>query len=231
MSHNKKHRHLKASKTETAAPFETNGNAPVLFNRELSWLEFNQRVLEEALDDDLPVLERLKFLSIFSTNLDEFFMIRVSGLIEQIEEDIVKLSPDGMTPAQQLREIGERLRPMLKKQVSYLREKVMPALSEAGVTVEPYKDLSDKEKKRIDKYFLQNLFPVLTPQAVDASHKFPYISNLSLNLGLFIEPDSEHTPGNLKHLFRQKRFARIKLPTNVPRLIPIDEKAGRWTLL
>jgi polyphosphate kinase len=231
MSHNKKHRHLKALKTENSALIVVNESAPILFNRELSWLEFNQRVLEEALSDDLPVLERLKFLSIFSTNLDEFFMIRVSGLIEQIEEDIVELSPDGMTPAQQLREIGERLRPMLKKQVTCLREKVMPALAEAGVTVEPYKNLSDKEKKRIDKYFLENLFPVLTPQAVDASHKFPYISNLSLNLGLFIEPDSEHTPAKLKHLFRQKRFARIKLPTNVPRLVPIDEKAGRYTLL
>ncbi|HEX8369553.1 MAG TPA: polyphosphate kinase 1 [Pyrinomonadaceae bacterium] len=231
MSHNKKHRHLKALKTETSALIVVNESAPVLFNRELSWLEFNHRVLEEAMNDALPVLERLKFLAIFSTNLDEFFMIRVSGLIEQIEEDIIEPSPDGMTPSQQLREISARLRPMLKKQVSYLREKVLPELAEAGVTVESYKDLSDKEKKHLDKYFRENLFPVLTPQAVDASHKFPYISNLSLNLGLFIEPDSEHTHKNLKHLFRQKRFARIKLPTNVPRLIPIDEKAGRFTLL
>ncbi len=206
-------------------------NAPILFNRELSWLEFNYRVLEEAMNEDLPVLERLKFLAIFSTNLDEFFMIRVSGLIEQMEEDIVELSPDGMTPAEQLREISARLRPMLKKQVSFLHENVLPALAEAGVTVESYQQLSDKEKKRVDRYFRENLFPVLTPQAVDASHKFPYISNLSLNLGLFIEPDNEHTHKNLKHLFRQKRFARIKLPSNVPRLIPIDEKAGRYTLL
>jgi polyphosphate kinase len=231
MSHNKKHRHLKALKTDNSALIIVNESAPVLFNRELSWLEFNRRVLEEALGEDLPVLERLKFLSIFSTNLDEFFMIRVSGLIEQIEEGIIELSPDGMTPAQQLREISERLRPMLEKQVSFLREKVMPALAEAGVTVEPYKDLSEKEKKQLDKYFRENLFPVLTPQAVDASHKFPYISNLSLNLGLFIEPDKEQTHENLKHLYRQKRFARIKLPTNVSRLIPIDEKAGRYTLL
>ncbi|HLM00849.1 MAG TPA: polyphosphate kinase 1, partial [Pyrinomonadaceae bacterium] len=135
------------------------------------------------------------------------------------------------TPAEQLREISERLRPMLIKQVAYLHEKVLPALAEANVAVEPYKDLSDKDKKRLDRYFLENLFPVLTPQAVDASHKFPYISNLSLNLGLFIEPDNEHTHKNLKHLYRQKRFARIKLPTNVSRLVPIDEKAGRYTLL
>jgi polyphosphate kinase len=231
MSHNKKHHHLKALKTENAALVVVNEIAPVLFNRELSWLEFNRRVLEQALDDDLPVLERLKFLSIFSTNLDEFFMIRVSGLIEQLEEDIVEPSPDGMTPAQQLREISERLRPMLKTQVSYLREKVMPALAAAGITIEPYKDLTDKEKKHLDKYFRENLFPVLTPQAVDASHKFPYISNLSLNLGLFIEPDNEQTHKNLKHLFRQKRFARIKLPANVSRLIPIDGGKGRFTLI
>jgi len=228
MSHNKKH-HPKSSKTEMSAA--ANGSGTLLFNRELSWLEFNHRVLEQALDDDLPVLERLKFLSIFSTNLDEFFMIRVSGLIEQMEEDIVELSPDGMTPAEQLREISERLRPLLQRQVSYLREKVMPALAEAGITVEPYKDLTEKEKKHLDKYFRENLFPVLTPQAVDASHKFPYISNLSLNLGLFIEPDNEQTHKNLKHLFRQKRFARIKLPANVSRLIPIDEAKGRFTLL
>lgn len=231
MSHNKKQRHLKSPKAETRAATAANENAPVLFNRELSWLEFNHRVLEEAMNDDLPVLERLKFLSIFSTNLDEFFMIRVSGLIEQIEEEIVELSPDGMTPARQLAEINRRLRPMLEKQVSYLRDKVVPALAEAGVTVEPYSGLTEKERKHLDKYFRDNLLPVLTPQAVDASHKFPYISSLSLNLGLFIEPDHEHTHKNLKHLFRQKRFARIKLPANVSRLIPIDEEKGRFTLL
>lgn len=209
----------------------TNGDEPLLFNRELSWLEFNQRVLDEAFNENLPTLERLKFLAIFSTNLDEFFMIRVSGLKEQIEDDIIELSPDGMTAVEQFDEINRRLRPMLKKQVSLLQETVLPALAEAGITIERYKDLTAREKKRLDKYFRDTLFPVLTPQAVDASHKFPYISNLSLNLGLFIEPDSDHLPDNLKHLFRQKRFARIKLPPSVPRLIPIDEKKGRYTLL
>jgi polyphosphate kinase len=202
-----------------------------LFNRELSWLEFNRRVLDEALDEGLPILERLKFLSIFSTNLDEFFMIRVSGLKEQIEEGISEPSPDGLTAAEQLREIGRRLRPMLKKQVSYLYQTVLPALAKEGITVESYKKLNAKERKRLDKYFRENLFPILTPQSVDSSHPFPYISNLSLNLGLFIEPNRNVTQPNLKHLFRQKRFTRIKLPPSVPRLIPINEKKSRYALL
>src|SRR5688500_8160892 len=189
-----------------------------LFNRELSWLEFNRRVLDEAMDDNLPVLERLKFLSIFATNLDEFFMIRVSGIKEQIEEGVTELSPDGLTAAEQLREIGKRLRPMLKKQVSYLNQTVLPELTAEGIVIEPYKTLPLKERKKLDKYFLDNLFPILTPQSVDSSHPFPYISNLSLNLGLFIEPNRHHTQKNLKHLFRQRRFTRIKLPPTVPRL-------------
>ena len=202
-----------------------------LFNREVSWLEFNRRVLDEAMDEHLPILERLKFLSIFSTNLDEFFMIRVSGLKEQIEEGVTELSSDGMTAPEQLREIGKRLRPMLKRQVAYLHETVFPNLAEAKITVEPYKGLHAKDKKKLDKYFRDNLFPILTPQSVDSSHPFPYISNLSLNIGLFIEPNRNVTQKNLRHLFRQKRFARIKLPPTVPRLIPINEKNGRFTLL
>lgn len=216
--------------TETASAPEI-FDGPRLFNREVSWLEFDRRVLEEAMDENLPVLERLKFLSIFSTNLDEFFMIRVSGVKEQIEEGVRELSPDGLTAAEQLREIGKRLRPMLKRQVSYLNVTVMPELAKAGITVEPYKSLSLKDKKRLDKYFRDNLFPILTPQSVDSSHPFPYISNLSLNLGLFIEPNRQYTQKSLKHLFRQRRFTRIKLPPTVPRLIPISEKKGRFTLL
>jgi polyphosphate kinase len=214
---------------------ETTSNDPLdgarLFNRELSWLEFNRRVLEEAMDENLAVLERLKFLSIFSTNLDEFFMIRISGLKEQIEEGVSDLSFDGLTATEQLREIGKRLRPMLKKQVSYLRDTVLPELAAAGITVEPYKSLNAKDKKKLEKYFRDYLFPILTPQSVDSSHPFPYISNLSLNLGLFIEPNRQITQKNLRHLFRQKRFARIKIPPSVSRLVPISEKQGRFALL
>lgn len=208
-------------------PFE----GATLLNREQSWLEFNRRVLDEAMDENLPLLERLKFLSIFSTNLDEFFMIRVSGIKEQIEEGVRDLSADGMSPPEQLREIGKRLRPMLKRQAAYLKDVVLPQLAESGITIEPYRLLNAKDRRKLDKYFRDNLFPILTPQSVDASHPFPYISNLSVNIGLFIEPKRNVTQKNLKHLFRQKRFARIKLPAMLPRLIPINEKNGRFTLM
>lgn len=203
---------------------------PRLFNREVSWLEFDRRVLEEAMDEDVPVLERLKFLSIYSSNLDEFFMIRVSGIKEQVEEGVGEISPDGLTPAEQLKQIRNRLRPMLRKQADYLADVVFPELEKAGITIEAYKYLNAKEKKKLDKYFRDNIFPILTPQSVDSSHPFPYISNLSLNLGLFIEPNRTITQKNLKYLFRQKRFARIKLPPAVPRLIPIVE-GKRFALL
>ena len=202
-----------------------------LFNRELSWLEFNRHVLDEAADVQLPLLERLKFLSIFSTNLDEFFMIRVSGLKEQLAEGIGGLSPDGMTASEQLKEIQKRLRPMLKRHAGILQNDLLPALRTAGIAIEPYADLKANEKKQLAKYFHDNLFPILTPQSVDSSHPFPYISNLSLNLGLYIEPDRAATQPNLKHLFKQKRFARIKLPSTVSRLIPISRKQNRFARL
>ncbi len=229
--------HATIDRTQEVIEAATAGASPtlrednLLFNREASWLEFDRQVLEEAMDENLPVLERLKFLSIFSTNLDEFFMIRVSGLKEQMSEGISEPSPDGLTAFEQLREIMRRLRPMLKRQAASLQQKVLPELADAGITVESYEDLTAKEKKKLDKYFRDNLFPILTPQSVDSSHPFPYISNLSLNLGLFIEPVRNVTQANLRHLFRQKRFTRIKLPPSVPRLIPINEKKGRYTLL
>ena len=139
-------------------------------------------------------------------------MIRVSGLKEQIAEGVGELSADGMTASEQLEEIYQRLRPMRKRQAAYLRENVFPALQAAGITIESYARLNTKEKKLLDKYFRGHLFPILTPQSVDSSHPFPYVSNLSVNLGLFIEPNRAVTQANLKHLFRQKRFARIKLP-------------------
>jgi polyphosphate kinase len=216
---------------ENQSSSEAEFDGQLFFNRELSWLEFNKQVLEEAFREGLPVLERLKFLSIFSTNLDEFFMIRVSGLKEQIAEGISELSPDGMTAAEQLSELKKRLKPMLKRQVNHLHQNVLPELGQSGISIESYKDLPAKDKRRMDRYFHDNLFPILTPQSVDSSHPFPYISNLSLNLGLVIEPDRGFTQKNLKHLYRQKRFTRIKLPPTASRLIAVDEMKGRYTLL
>lgn len=203
----------------------------LLFNRELSWLEFNRQVLDEAFKENLPLLERLKFLTIFSTNLDEFFMIRMSGLKEQVAEGIGELSPDGLSPAEQIREIRKRLKPLLKRQAAFLQQNVLPGLEAAGIKIEKYRDLPARDKRRLDKYFRDNIFPILTPQSVDSSHPFPYISNVSLNLGLYIEPDRHFTRRNLKYLYRQKRFTRIKLPPTVPRLIPVNAKDGNYALL
>ena len=202
-----------------------------LTNRELSWLEFNRRVLEEALDESTPLLERLKFLAIFSTNLDEFFMIRVSGLKEQIAEGISNPSPDGMTAAQQLSGIHDLVRPMVEQQTLCLQKEILPRLAEAGIEISSYKKLKSDERKKLDDFFLKNVFPVLTPQAVDESHPFPYVSNLSLNLGLIVEPDKSFDHGKLKHLFNRSRFVRIKLPPNLPRLIPINDEETNFALL
>ncbi len=206
-------------------------NPRYLFNRELSWLEFNKRVLEKGLDEKTPLLERLKFLSIFSNNLDEFFMIRVSGLKEQVSEGIFELSPDGLSAAEQLREIRDLLIPMLAEQMRCLREEILPHLSEKGIEICSYKILKIAEKKRADDYFLKNIFPVLTPQAVDISHPFPYISNLSLNLGLIVEPEKNSYESKLRHLYSDNRFVRIKLPPNVSRLIPVNDDGTRFTPL
>jgi polyphosphate kinase len=220
---------VKEEKSENFTDAQTDINP--FFNRELSWLEFNRRVLDEALDESNPLLERLKFLAIFSTNLDEFFMIRVSGLKEQIAEGVTKLSRDGLTPAEQLREIRERLRPMLAAQMRCLNERILPELADRGIRIYTYQDLNKAEKNRLDDYFHKKIFPVLTPQAVDVSHKFPFISNLSLNLGLRVEPEADFENDKLGHLFTNRRFSRVKLPANVTRLIPIDDGESRFALL
>lgn len=201
----------------------------LLFNREASWLEFNRRVLEEALDKSQPLLERVKFMSIFSANLDEFFMIRVSGLKEQVDEGVTDLSLDGLTPAAQLKLINESLRPMLAEQVGYFKDELLQELSSQNIVISPYRALSDRERRMLNTYFMENVFPVLTPQAVDPSHPFPYISNLSLNLGVMIEPndDSESSAAT-----SAPRFARVKVPPLVSRLVRVgDESSVEYILL
>ncbi|HSE98362.1 MAG TPA: polyphosphate kinase 1 [Blastocatellia bacterium] len=203
----------------------------LLFNREVSWLEFNRRVLEEAMDRYHPLLERLKFLAIFSTNLDEFFMIRVSGLKEQIDEGITDVSPDGLTAAAQLKQINERLRPILAEQIRCLKDELLPELSAEGIVLTPYRALSDKERRALTSYFMDNVFPVLTPQAVDPSHPFPYISNLSMNLGVMIEPSQNTSEIAPATNMLQPRFARVKVPPIVPRLVPVGDSGLVFTFL
>lgn len=204
---------------------------PLLFNRELSLLEFFRRVLEEALDDTQPLLERLKFLSIFSSNLDEFFMIRVSGLKETFEEGVLELLPDGMSPGEQLKQIRERLLPLLEEQTRCLKSEILPRLESAGIVVSSYDSLAESEKAGLDEYFMQRIFPVLTPQAMDPGHPFPYVSGLSLNIGLMVGPVGEHGITQSLSGKPEPRFARIKIPPLVSRLVPVGETQSKFVLV
>jgi polyphosphate kinase len=202
----------------------------LFFNRELSLLQFHARVLEEALDERNPLLERLKFLSIFSSNLDEFFMIRVSGLKEEQELGVMMLSVDGLTPKQQLSELRDRILPLIQKQAVCLNEDVLPKLKSAGLELASYNSLSRYEKQSLEEYFLEKVFPVLTPLAVDPSHPFPYISPSSLNLGLMVEaPEGNALALGNKHF--EPRFVRIKVPSVVPRLVPVGLSGSKFILL
>lgn len=202
-----------------------------LFNRETSQVEFFRRVLEEGLDDSEPLLERLKFLAIFSSNLDEFFMIRVSALKEALEEELADVSPDGLTPAEQLRKIREGLLPLVAEQSRCLREEIIPQLEAHGIVITNYDSLNPDERQAMDDYFAKNVFPVLTPQAVDPSHPFPYISNQSLNLGLMVE-EGEHSGVDIhSRLGSEPRFVRIKIPPLVPRLVPVAGTETKFLLL
>ncbi|HLL70440.1 MAG TPA: polyphosphate kinase 1 [Pyrinomonadaceae bacterium] len=215
----------------TTPPTKLMDAKQLLINREFSLMEFFRRVLEEGLDDTQPLLERLKFLAIFSSNVDEFFMIRVSGLKEEFEHEVTELSPDGMTPGDQLAQIRERLLPMLAEQSRCLVEELLPQLSEQGVGLASYNSLSEEEREALHEYFEDQVFPVLTPQAVDPSHPFPYVSNLSLNIGLMVAPLPEHGITSSLVGKIEPRFARIKVPPLVPRLVPIGKDASKFILL
>jgi polyphosphate kinase len=202
-----------------------------LFNRELSQIEFYRRVLEEALDRTQPLLERLKFLSIFSDNLDEFFMIRVSGLQETLAEQVRELSPDGMGTRDQLREIRSRLLPLFAEHARCLNDEVLPELGAQGIEIVSISTLSLPERQSLREFFKKKVHPVLTPQAVDQGHPFPYISNLSLNLGLMVEPRPELGITQSLTGKTEPRFARIKVPPRVPRLVPVVEGGTKFVLL
>ena len=184
---------------------------PALFlNRELSWLEFNSRVLHEAIDERNPLLERLKFLAIFNTNLDEFYMVRVAGLRRQVAAGVHVLSPDGMSPSDQLGAITARVSELMRVQRALLYDTLLPALARHSIRLVSIEDLSAAEWQTVDEFFEAQVFPVLTPLAVDPGHPFPYISNLSLSLAVQI-----HDP-----VTNAVRFARVKVPKSLPRWIP-----------
>ena len=203
----------------------------LFFNRELSQIEFYHRVLEEALDPTQPLLERLKFLAIFASNLDEFFMIRVSGLKETLLEEGVGLSPDGMRQADQLAEIRRRLLPLFAEHARCLREDVLPALAANGIELVRYNTLSLPERLLLREFFKRKVHPVLTPQGVDPGHPFPYISALSVNLGLMVEPLPEHGVTRSLTGKGDPRFVRLKVPPLVPRVVAVGAGAGKFILL
>jgi polyphosphate kinase len=189
------------------------------YSRELSWLEFNDRVLEEAIDSRNPLLERLKFVAIYSTNLDEYFMIRVAALKQQIAAEVHKRSNDGRLPAEQIAAISRRLRISLGRVSQLLRDDLQPALADEGIEIFRYADLDEAHRAALTKLFDERVFPVLTPLAVDQGHPFPYISNLSLSLAVEMYESTEDGP--------QMHFARVKVPQSLPRLVPIDAPEGK----
>lgn len=190
---------------------------PALYlNRELSWLEFNRRVLTNATRADVPLLDRVRFLSILSRNLDEFFMIRVAGLKRQVAAGVTARTPDGQSPTQQLTAIAQKVGPMVATASSCLHADVLPALERHGVALRSVSRLDPGQRSSLDAYYLEEVFPVLTPLAVDPGHPFPYISNLSLSLAVTVRD----TASNERH------FARVKVPEVLPRLVPLPGETG-----
>src|SRR5712692_9909374 len=185
-------------------------------NRELSWVEFNRRVLEEAQDSRHPLLERVKFLSIFDTNFDEFIMIRLAGLKDQIVAHVTTLSPDGLMAEQQLVAVRQRLAPLVQEVRHYWRHDLLPLLQEQQIYVLDYEQLDREQHTVIRTYFEHEIFPVLTPLAVDPGHPFPHISNRSLNLAVVIMDEKYG-----------ERFARVKVPPTLPRLVPVPIKENK----
>ncbi len=181
------------------------------FNRELSWIEFNRRVLHEACSPSTPLLERLKFLAIFSSNLDEYFMVRLAAMKQQVEAQVSRLSLDGKTPEQQLAMAYQRLHPLVTEQHQHFEREIRPRLTEYGVYILDYIDLNQEQRGYLKQFFEERVFPVLTPLAIDPSHPFPYISNLSLSLAVVIK---NTTTG-------QDLFARVKVPNILPRFISL----------
>ena len=183
------------------------------FDRELSWLKFNKRVLELAQDEDLPIIERASFAAIFANNLDEFFMVRVAGLKRRIDTGIAVTAASGLSPRQQLRAISEQAHRLQDEHAHYMIDHILPDLAKEKIVLLSWDKLTAAEQERLSRYYRQQVFPVLTPLAVDSAHPFPYISGGSINLAVLVE-----NPASGK-----SHFARVKIPGNLNRLVPVDD--------
>jgi polyphosphate kinase len=198
--------------------------AALFINRELSWLEFNHRVLQEAHDESNPLIERLKFVAIFDNNLDEFFMKRVGGLKHQLASNVRELPPDSRTPRQQLAEINAAVRPMLAEQRRLLNDELLPALRQHGLEILRWHELKAAERRHLTEEFDRRIFPVLTPLAVDPAHPFPFISNLSLSLAVSVRsPGGAEGGGGHLQGGTGLRFARVKAPHILPRWVQVPK--------
>ena len=215
---------LRPPAVAVAAPIALD-DPSLYINRETSWLEFNDRVLEEALDERNPLLERLKFIAIYGTNLDEFFMIRIAGLMQQLAAEVHKRSDDGHTPEEQLDLVSHHLRRSLARMTDCLQNQLFPAMQRHGIRVLAYEQLDTNTARAMRRYFEERVFPVLTPLAIDKGHPFPYISNLSISLAVELE---ETTPdGPIAYV------ARVKVPGSLPRFVPVESapRGQRWFVM
>ncbi|MBL8087721.1 MAG: polyphosphate kinase 1 [Chthonomonas sp.] len=189
-------------------------------NRELSWLRFNERVLEEAENASNPLIERLKFLAIFESNLDEFYMVRVSGLIEQVAAGISETSPDGLTAREQLQVIEEMAHPLRRRAGMHWQDVLRPQLEQSGITIRRVDELSEADRASLDAYFMREVFPVCTPLLLHPAHNVPFISNRSLNLAVLL-----HDPAS------GAKLGRVKIPSVVPRFVRVTKRRNEYVLI
>src|ERR1022692_4468083 len=195
------------------------GDPKLYVNREMSLLAFQRRVLEEGLDHQNPLLERTKFLAILASNLDEFFMVRMAGVIDQLDAGVDKCGADGLKPPEILAAARTEVEALMHEAHECLSKRLLPALAKRGVEVLDYEELNARQREAAEAYFTSTIFPVLTPLAFDPGRPFPHISNLSLNLAVLIEP-----PGDDKS---EESFARVKVPDSMPQLVPVNGNGQR----
>jgi polyphosphate kinase len=213
-------KHRRSTPVEDAIPVIAERPEERYLNRELSWLEFNRRVLAEAANAANPLLERCRFLSIFESNLDEFYMVRVSGLVEQLEGGVVETSPDGLGPEEQLTRIAGTVGPMRRAASEVWTHQVSPLLAESGVEVVPWEALTGRRQADLRRWFEHEVFPLCTPLVLDPAPSVPFISNRSLNLAVLIDEGPDGS-----------KLARVKIPTVLPRLVPVGRRGHTFVLL